>query len=67
VSQPTIPDLIRGIAGRVIAERDSGRPVAPGRLAWAEEVLRSQRPPAGSNPVSPCMRAALPDAAQEAA
>jgi hypothetical protein len=53
VKQPTIPELIRGIAERVLAERDSGRQVDPTRVRWAEAVMRGEQP--------------LPDAAKETA
>ena len=32
-------DMVTGIARRVLAEKESGRPVDPVRLAWATGVL----------------------------
>lgn len=45
MKQPTIPELIRGIAERVLAESESGREVDPARLRWAEAVIAGEEPP----------------------
>ena len=44
MKQPTIPELIRGIARRVLAEQECGSRVDLARLRWARDVVAGRQP-----------------------
>lgn len=40
-----VAEQVLEIARRVLREQESGRPVDPERIAWAEQTLRGNAPP----------------------